>query len=78
MKKATFFHAGCEICADAEKMVLNYLDPAKIDVDIVHLGEDKDKIQQAEELGVKSVPALVIDHQVYHINYGAGIEDVKN
>lgn len=78
MKKATFYHAGCAICADAEKMVLNYLDSSKVDVDIVHLGEEQDKIQAAEELGVKSVPALVVDNNVYHINYGAGIEDVKN
>lgn len=76
MAKATFYHAGCEVCADAEKMVLSYLDSSKVDVDVVHVGENKDKLAEAKELGVKSVPALVIDSLVYHINFGADINDV--
>lgn len=78
MKKAVFYHAGCPVCADAEKMVLDYLDSSKVEVELVHLGEEQDKIKAAEDLGVQSVPALVIDNNVYHINYGAGMEDVKN
>lgn len=39
MAKATFYHAGCAICVDAEKMVLDYLDPSKVDVEVVHVGE---------------------------------------
>lgn len=78
MKKATFYHAGCPVCMDAEKMMLGYLDQAKMDLEIVHFGEDSTRINEAESAGVKSVPALVVDGQPYHINYGASMEEVKN
>lgn len=59
------------------KPVLNYLDPSKIQVEVVHLGNDSDRIDEAEKAGVKSVPALTVDGKVYHINFGASLEDVK-
>ncbi|MBU5468687.1 thioredoxin family protein [Virgibacillus sp. MSJ-26] len=78
MKKAVFYHAGCPVCVDAEQMMVGYLDKSQVDLDIVHFGDDASRIGEAEEAGVKSVPALVVDGQVYHINYGASMEDVKN
>ncbi len=78
MKKAVFYHAGCEVCVDAEKMVLDYLDESKVDLEIVHFGDDASRVSEAEELGVKSVPALVVNNQVYHINFGASMDEVKN
>ena len=77
MSKAIFYHAGCPICVDAEQMVLDYLDKSKVDTEVVHLGTDQNRIEEAESVGVKSVPALVIDENVYHINFGASLEDVK-
>jgi len=77
MAKAIFYHAGCPVCVDAEQVVLQYLDESKVDTEIVHLGNTTDRIEEAEDSGVKSVPALVIDGSVYHINYGASLEDVK-
>lgn len=77
MSKSTFYHAGCPVCVSAEQDILNLIEPGKVDV--VHLGEDKTKISDAETLGVQSVPALVTPSgNVLHINYGAGIEDLKN
>lgn len=78
MKKAIFYHAGCPVCVDAEQMMLEHLDKSKVDVEVVHFGEDASRISEAEAAGVKSVPALVVDGQVYHINFGASMEDVKN
>ncbi|MDY0407933.1 thioredoxin family protein [Virgibacillus soli] len=78
MKKAIFYHAGCPVCVDAEQLILTYLDKSKIDVEVVHFGNDASRIEEAESFGVKSVPALLIDKQVYHINFGASMEDVKN
>ncbi|MDY0039508.1 MAG: hypothetical protein RBS57_04300 [Desulforhabdus sp.] len=75
--KATFYHAGCPICISAEQSVLGALDRARFDIDIVHLGTDKSRIAEAEKLGVKSVPALVLDNNVFHINYGANLTDLK-
>ncbi len=39
MSKAIFYHAGCPVCVEAEQQVAQSLDPAKYDVEIVHLGE---------------------------------------
>ncbi|MAO48898.1 MAG: thioredoxin family protein [Aequorivita sp.] len=56
--------------------MLELMNPETIEV--VHLGEDKSKITQAENAGVKSVPALVTPTgNVLHINYGASMADVK-
>ncbi len=75
--KAIFYHAGCPVCVQAEQNVANALDPAKYDVEIVHLGNDKSRVAEAEKCGVKSVPALVMDGTAYHINFGAGIDALK-
>jgi len=75
--KAVFYHAGCPVCVDAEQRFLSFLDPAQVTAEIVHLGEDRSRITEAELAGVRSVPALVIDGMPYHINFGASLEDVK-
>lgn len=77
MSKAVFYHAGCPVCVDAERLLLGYLDKSAVDVEVVHFGESRDRIAEAEQAGVKSVPALVIGGNVYHINFGASMEDVK-
>ena len=75
--KAIFYHAGCPVCISAEKKIAQNLDAQKIDLEIVHLGENKDRITEAEKSGVKSVPALVIDGAACHINFGASLTDLK-
>ena len=75
--KAIFYHAGCPVCVAAEQHVANALDPVKYDVEIVHLGNEKSRLKEAESAGVKSVPALVMDGAVFHINFGAGITALK-
>lgn len=78
MKKATFYHAGCPVCINAEQELLNLLDLSKITVETVHLGEERSHIPTAETLGVQSVPALVLDNgAVLHINHGASMAEVK-
>lgn len=76
-EKATFYHAGCPVCVEAEKGVAEALDPQKYDLEIVHLGKRSDLIDQAESSGVKSVPALVLGGASYHINHGAGLSALK-
>lgn len=79
MKKATFYHAGCPVCVSAENDVLNLVDRSQYNVEVVHLGTDKNRVTEAEKAGVKSVPALVTDNgNVLHINFGASLEDLKN
>lgn len=77
MKNATFYHAGCPVCVSAEESITTVIDRDRYDVEIVHLGEARDRIAEAESRGVKSVPALVVDGRAMHINFGASMEDVK-
>ncbi len=74
---AVFYHAGCPVCVEAEHQVAEALDPNRYDVEIVHLGEQKSRIEAAEAAGVKSVPAIVIGGAPFHINFGAPISALK-
>lgn len=76
-QKAIFYHAGCSVCVDAEQRIASALDPAAYDVEIVHLGNENGRLNEAEAAGVKSVPALVIEGRSYHINFGADLSALK-
>ncbi len=77
MNKATFYHAGCPVCISAEQQVLEALDKNRFTIELVHLGENKTRISEAEQAGIKSVPALLLDGNAFHINFGASLNDVK-
>ncbi|MAX23633.1 MAG: thioredoxin family protein [Phycisphaeraceae bacterium] len=76
MLQATFYHAGCPVCVSAEKTIVEALDANRYKVDIVHLGEQSNRIDEARNKGVKSVPALLINDHVMHINHGADLSDL--
>jgi glutaredoxin len=76
-EKATFYHAGCPVCVAAEQRVVEALDTGRYDVEVVHLGEARGRIADAESAGVRSVPALVLGGQPFHINFGAALVDLK-
>lgn len=76
-RKAIFYHAGCKVCVSAEQGLAHALDPAAYSVEIVHLGEERGRIPEAEAAGVVSVPALAIGGQTFHINFGASLADVR-
>ena len=76
MAKSVFYHAGCPVCLSAEHDIINLIGADKVEV--VHLGEARDRISEAENAGVNSVPALVTpDGHVLHLNFGASMADVK-
>lgn len=76
MAKHIFYHAGCPVCVSAEQDLVNLI--GEENVEVVHLGEQKEKVAAADSAGVKSVPALVLDNgSVLHINFGASLEDLK-
>jgi glutaredoxin len=77
MTKATFYHAGCPVCVSAERQFIDALDRNRYQVEVVHLGEQRGRIDEAEKAGVKSVPALVIEGNPYHINFGASLDAVR-
>lgn len=76
MSNARFYHAGCPVCITAEQTLLTLLDPS-LKVEVVHLGEQPQRVAEAELVGVKSVPAFVYQDQVLHLNFGASIDDLK-
>lgn len=76
-RKAVFYHAGCPVCVEAERSVAEALDRTRYDVEIVHLGQQKGRVREAEAAGVKSVPALVLEGLPFHINFGAGLDALK-
>lgn len=76
MQKSIFYHAGCPVCVSAEQELLQLVNANQ--VEIVNIGQVRNRIEEAEKAGVKSVPALVTPTgNVLHINYGASIADVK-
>ena len=76
-QQAVFYHAGCPVCVSAEQSVLAALDTERFDVEVVHLGTAKERLGEAETLGVQSVPALALAGQVFHINFGASLADLR-
>lgn len=76
-QKAVFYHAGCPVCVSAEQELARALDPNRYDVDCVHLGQRKERLVEAERAGVRSVPALVLNGQVFHINHGADLSALR-
>ncbi|KDN54537.1 thioredoxin domain-containing protein [Flavobacterium seoulense] len=76
MKKSVFYHAGCPVCISAEQDIIELI--GANNVDIVNIGKEKNRIDEAEKAGIQSVPALVTPNgNVLHINFGASLEDVK-
>jgi len=76
MVKSIFYHAGCPVCISAEHDIINLI--GTDNVEVVHIGETRNRIDEAEKAGVKSVPALVTPNgNVLHINFGASMADVK-
>jgi len=76
MSKSIFYHAGCPVCVSAETDIVDLIGAENVEV--VHLGQDKSRIPEAEKAGVKSVPALVTPNgNTLHINFGASMDAVK-
>lgn len=76
MIHARFYHAGCPVCVAAEQTLLNLL-AAEVQVEVVHLGEQPARVAEAARAGVKSVPALEVEGQVLHLNFGASLDQLK-
>jgi len=76
MSKSIFYHAGCPVCVSAEHDIINLI--GKDAIEIVNIGQETSRINEAETAGVQSVPVLVTPTgNVLHINFGASIADVR-
>ncbi|EDY81259.1 hypothetical protein VDG1235_877 [Verrucomicrobiia bacterium DG1235] len=43
----------------------------------MHLGESPVRLAEAKAAGVVSVPALLIGESVFHVNFGASLEQLE-
>jgi len=76
MSKSIFYHAGCPVCISTEHDIIELTGAEN--VEIVNIGENRSRINEAENAGVKSVPALLTPNgNVLHLNFGASMADVK-
>ena len=76
MSKSIFYHAGCPVCISAEHDIIQLIGAEN--VEIVNIGEDRSRINEAENAGVNSVPALLTTNgNVLHLNFGASMADVN-
>jgi hypothetical protein len=75
-KKAIWYHAGCDVCVTAEHNLVAALDAQKVEVDRVDLGRAPARRDEAKRFGVKTLPALVIGSDVFHVNFGANLSDL--
>ena len=76
MEKSVFYHAGCPVCLSAEQEIVPLI--GNENVEVVHLGEQRNRIAEAEAKGVKSVPALLTPTgNILHLNFGSSLADVK-
>lgn len=75
MKKTIFYHAGCSVCVSVEQDLMELL--KNENVEYVNLNEDISRLEEAKQLGLKSVPALALANgNILHINFGASLEEL--
>lgn len=75
--RAIWYHAGCAVCVAAENALVAALDPERYDVEKVDLGQHRGRVAEAAANGVRTVPALVLGEEVFHINFGADLAALK-
>ena len=51
MSPAIFYHAGCPVCLGAEQLVADAVDRSKYQVEVVHLGEQGDRVPKRKPQG---------------------------
>ena len=77
-RKIEIFSAGCGVCEDAIALV-NGIACSSCDVIVLDM-QDKGVAKRAQELGIKSVPAIVVDGKLASCCEGKGpdAETLKN
>jgi glutaredoxin 3 len=72
-RKIEVFSAGCPLCQDTIDMVKRVACPS-CGVQVLDVN-DKDITRRAEQLGVRSVPAVAIDGQLAACCAGRGVDE---
>ncbi len=74
-RKIQVFSAGCPVCDETVQMV-NRLACPSCEVDVLDM-HDPDVAAQAEKLGIRSIPAVVIDGKPADCCAGRGPDEAK-
>jgi len=72
-----FYRAASPVRVAAGPQLADAIDPARVDLEMVHLGEARARIPEAESVGVKPMSALGTGGQPFHSNFGAVIADLN-
>lgn len=73
-RKIEIFSAGCPVCQEAIELVNGIACPS-CDVTVLDMKDDAAVARRAETLGVRSVPAVVIDGKLADCCTGRGISE---
>jgi glutaredoxin 3 len=71
--KIEVFSAGCPVCEDAIRLVKGMACPS-CDVQVLDM-KNTEIAERAKDLGIRSVPAVVIDGKVADCCAGRGIDE---
>ena len=80
MKSKGIFYMGredCGVCIQVEQAIVQALDRERYEVEYVDLTNHPERMTEAAAAGVKTVPALVLDGQVFQINFGAELSALE-
>ena len=72
-KKIEIYGAGCRTCLEAE-LTVRHLAGRRHDIE-VHDMHQPDVADQAARMGIRSVPAVVIDGQLASCCIGGGVDE---
>jgi len=73
-RRVEIFSAGCPVCREAEEQVRRMGCPS-CEVQVLDM-EDEAVVSRARELGIRSVPAVVVDGKVADCCTGRGPDEV--
>jgi glutaredoxin len=76
MRKVEVYSAGCAVCAEVVQRVRRAAGVS--DEVLVHDMRDGNIARRAKSLGIRSVPAVVIDGKLVSRSVGVDIEELKS
>ncbi|MGG6270708.1 hypothetical protein ACQ4M3_39315 [Leptolyngbya sp. AN03gr2] len=79
MKTKGIFYMGrgdCGVCIGVDRAIVQHLDSDRYELEYIDLTATPERIAEAESAGVKTVPALVLDGAVFHVNFGAELSAI--
>lgn len=71
--KAIFYHDGCKLCLSMAEVFGTLLDPTRYTTEVVNLGLHPERSAEADAAGIKVLPSLLLNGQVFAVNPHSGL-----